>query len=460
MDFKERFKGKTSIVSKEGIINNLAAPSSNPVLKSTSNTQLQVSTPVNQNQSYSQNSTHQRFVPQYSPEGKPPLPTKLPTQSQFKNLVDHPNINTTYSSNMPTGSLSGTPGKSPYLVQNPLPNMDGIDGYNTGYSHGGHGYAQPSYSNHWQVSQNMQNNQFNPNSFYNQHSQYKTGGTGMIGSPPKSGNRELQANYGAFTSNQQAKKNFENLTQQNKQKRLAEEVLRGFENQNSPQFIPSNRYGDYNQGFPTYNGFNYRPGLPMPRESHSNPPPYQHLEANGYGHPLYYDPGLPQFEHYREGNSEIVRTSSSNKTGYKPYNIRDYKEFKTRAAVQLGGLGPNLHTDQWQKEKEKRDKMAEFSQNLKVYNSRRMPSTETSFKPRREKDQEKSRREIALEFAKNVPMPKTKLRRNPREEDSDDSPPQRRTGNGGFDGVGGPLDEYEARHLNYMAQLERIKLNQ
>jgi len=40
MDFKERFKGRTSNITKEGVISNLAAPSSAFVAKSTSNALL------------------------------------------------------------------------------------------------------------------------------------------------------------------------------------------------------------------------------------------------------------------------------------------------------------------------------------------------------------------------------------------------------------------------------------
>ena len=347
--------------------------------------------------------------------------------------------------------------------------MDEVEGFDSGYNQYNQGYPQQGLSsNHWNVHQSMQSNQFNPNSFYNQHSQYKGGNTGMSGFAPKKENKEIQSHYGALNSSQQAKKNFENLTQQNRQKRLAEEALRGFENHNNPQQFASNtnnRYGEYNQGFPTYNGFHNRPplhGYNGPRESHSNPPPYQHhhqyqdMNQYSYNQPSY-DIVQNQYDPYREGNSEILRTSSSNKTGYKPYNLRDYKEFKTKAAVQLGGLGPNVNTAEWQKEREKRDKMAEFSQNVKAFNSRRMPSTETSFKPRREKEKERSRRDIALDFARNIAMPKGKARRDNQEDEDDYDTPQRRTGN---TGINEGLDEYERRHLNYMAQLERIKMNQ
>jgi len=37
MEFKDRFKGRTTIVTKEGVLNTLAAPSNNPVHKSQSN---------------------------------------------------------------------------------------------------------------------------------------------------------------------------------------------------------------------------------------------------------------------------------------------------------------------------------------------------------------------------------------------------------------------------------------
>jgi len=40
MEFKDRFKGRTTVVTKEGVLNTLAAPSNNPVHKSQSNVQI------------------------------------------------------------------------------------------------------------------------------------------------------------------------------------------------------------------------------------------------------------------------------------------------------------------------------------------------------------------------------------------------------------------------------------
>jgi len=61
MDFKERFKGRTSNITKEGIITNLAAPSSNYVMKSTSNALLNMTNSTSHDQPSQCNSFYSSF---------------------------------------------------------------------------------------------------------------------------------------------------------------------------------------------------------------------------------------------------------------------------------------------------------------------------------------------------------------------------------------------------------------
>jgi len=62
MDFKERFKGRTSNITKEGIITNLAAPSSNYVMKSTSNALLNMTGSTSHDQPSQCNSFESPFL--------------------------------------------------------------------------------------------------------------------------------------------------------------------------------------------------------------------------------------------------------------------------------------------------------------------------------------------------------------------------------------------------------------
>jgi len=330
------------------------------------------------------------------------------------------------------------------------------------------------------VYQSLPNTQFNPNSFYNQHSQYK--GNVPAEPTPKRENIERQANYGGFNPTQLAKKNFETLSQQNKLKRGDE----------PPNLIPNNRYGDYQNlpgPVPIYNNTNYSynpsPHMPMQmpiyngqRDIHSNPSPHQQMYTNNpFG---YYPPphvsqfarenppfqGSPMNRQPPSSSPDAGKKSSQiqSSTNYKPYNLQDYKDVKVKASVKLGGLGANTNTDEWYSQKEKREKMLEFSQNVKMFNMQRLPVTETGFKPRKEKEKEKSRREVALEFAKNVPKPKLQQRRDsPSFRGEDEQPSQYLKAKRSDSDMPThyaaleDLDTYEQRHNFYAAQLNKIK---
>jgi len=415
------------------------------------------------------------------------MPTYLPPNSHSKTPVGHSQqIHSHQQSRLPSGNPNQnpnqSPSKNPYLVNNPMPSLDQMDRPYASYDYSAGPYGRPDLQSHRAMSHNIPNNQFNPNSFYNQHSQYKSN---LIDSTPKKEvANERQANYGGFNPQQIAKKKFENLSSQNKQMRMAEEAVRGFESPNFSQrpIVNNNRYGEFNQPPPIFynNDLAYnKPPQQLPfngyREIHSNPAPHQHLENNAFGYyagniPNQYE-RRPQYEgspnpgHHQGPPSSSPQGSKSenqSRTNFKPYNLKDYKDMKGNGPVKLGGLGANTNTDEWYKEKSKRDKMVEFSQNVKLFNMQRLPNTETSFKPRKdkEKEKEKSRREIALEFAKNVPKPKVR-KNSPIEEEPMEDLYTKKSESDMIVDYGGTndLDVYEQRHNFYAAQLQRIKNN-
>jgi hypothetical protein len=371
--------------------------------------------------------------------------------------------------------------KNPYLVSNPFPSLD-MPNYQGNIGNNVFRESRQAQKPVFQpsVQQSLQGTGFNPESFYNQHSQFKNN----VNGPMIHQSTEAQPHNPMFSTNLLAKKNFENLTQQNKQKRLAEEALRGFENQNPRFQTPNTRYeGQNNAAISNYNNFYDKP--PMyngNRDSYSNPPPHQHLEENAFGYVpgnIHYQPaGQNQSGHnsfYSRASPEGMKTGFSN-SSYKPYSLKDYKVIKDKDGVQLGGLGSNTGTDDWQKVKEKRDKMLEFSQNVKLFNAnaQRTSGSEYNFKPRREKEKSPSKRDVALEFAKNVPKPKQQRReaspepKSPelkaRKAQSDIISYKRAESDVTYrpammhNDVHNELAEYEQRHNHYRAQLEKLKL--
>ena len=69
-------------------------------------------------------------------------------------------------------------------------------------------------------------------------------------------------------------------------------------------------------------------------------------------------------------NNNITNLTINNKSNmtninryeYKPYTLKDYKEIMN--VDTLGGLGANIGTEEWNKKKEKMDKMSEYSKNI------------------------------------------------------------------------------------------------
>lgn len=107
-----------------------------------------------------------------------------------------------------------------------------------------------------------------------------------------------------------------------------------------------------------------------------------------------------------------------NDTGlkYTPYTLKEYNELqKSASSTAQKGLGPNINTEDWLFRKEKLEKMINFSQNVKLFNSKKISETQkNAFDFERQQDeklQNKSKRQKAIEFAKNIPKPVFQVKR-------------------------------------------------
>lgn len=90
---------------------------------------------------------------------------------------------------------------------------------------------------------------------------------------------------------------------------------------------------------------------------------------------------------------------------YRPYTIKDFRsnEDKTKT-TKLGGLGANLGSEAHNKAMQKKEAQKQFAENVRMQvlsqpqnNNNRIP---------KQVAKEKTSRDKALEFAKNVPKPK------------------------------------------------------
>ena len=100
------------------------------------------------------------------------------------------------------------------------------------------------------------------------------------------------------------------------------------------------------------------------------------------------------------------------KKNYKPYSLKEYKErHLDPSAYRMGGLGANIGTEEWEKQNNKVQAMKEFASKVKIENRARSMNPP---KQRKEIEKEKSKREKAIEFAKNVPKPKQPIKKVPK----------------------------------------------
>ena len=388
-------------------------------------------------------------------DSRPPLPPQV--SNSYSRSPRGSTITRNYPSRLPTGSKNQPVINNPYMVSNPMPTLDVMESRH-----------YRSYENspdaHSHLEYGVQRNQ------YYQNSQFKN-------SPPrqiqKKENIDLSNSYILSDNGRQNKKNLENPYQPNKQTRAAEEVLRGFESYRSPQKAFNNHYEGYEQvnqsqrqpqSINEYNRY---------RDIHSNPLPQPYQDFNSFNYNLQnatYQNDRRQ-QPYEEFNQQDARSnkdqgkySDQRKATYKPYSLKDYQSVKVRNPVNLGGLGPNTNTDEWYKEREKRDKMTEFSQNVKVFNAQRIQATDTDFKPSKDRDNDRSRRDIALDFAKNIPKPKPRKQSPGLDEEEDKQyknrkRPESESSRANLRLVvgGGDLNELEQRHNQYVAQLQKTK---
>jgi hypothetical protein len=94
---------------------------------------------------------------------------------------------------------------------------------------------------------------------------------------------------------------------------------------------------------------------------------------------------------------------------YKPYTIKDYQQIKPEKYNKMGGLGPNIGTDDWKSKIIMRKEMLEFGSKITQLNKEKLAScVKRSSSPKKE-----SKREKAIEYSKklkqmvheSIPMP-------------------------------------------------------
>jgi hypothetical protein len=110
-----------------------------------------------------------------------------------------------------------------------------------------------------------------------------------------------------------------------------------------------------------------------------------------------------------KGLGEYIPTKSAGDNSRKkftPYSLDDYKSLSKTHNVKLGGLGAN-YDENWGEKMKKNEKTKEFSKMIRGINSEKI--SKQVVKPK-EVPKEVTTRDKALDYAKNVPKPKSKKR--------------------------------------------------
>jgi hypothetical protein len=173
--------------------------------------------------------------------------------------------------------------------------------------------------------------------------------------------------------------------------------------------------------------------------------------------------GSPQrnlLEYDEDDMSEEARLYYSRKprpVQYKPYTASDYRNINV--PVKLGSLGPDLLNEELQERHEKAQRMREYARGVNAYNLTSTSSTKKAPPPQeRSRPVEKTAREKAMEFAKNVPRPKVKRRDGDGDYNSSGEfrlPPSRDLMQG--DEMMSELEKLEAQHDADVDAVEAIR---
>lgn len=103
---------------------------------------------------------------------------------------------------------------------------------------------------------------------------------------------------------------------------------------------------------------------------------------------------------HKEMNRSYERTEYKNFT---PYTLKDYHSIKPQTYYQLGGLGPNVGSEEWLQKKNLNEKRINYGLNVYLINAARLPLLPMNVKKSVEK--EENPRDRAWRFAQNVPKP-------------------------------------------------------
>jgi len=133
---------------------------------------------------------------------------------------------------------------------------------------------------------------------------------------------------------------------------------------------------------------------------HQQRDPYQY-----HGHQK--NPNRLNEAHIQSAKDQLHYSKKARPVNYEPKTLQEYKQNLSQTYQTLGKLQPDLNTEELVSKRANQQRIKEFSANLRQVN--RQTAGEKPFKKHtNQPKKELSKREKALEFAKKVPVPRTK----------------------------------------------------
>lgn len=113
---------------------------------------------------------------------------------------------------------------------------------------------------------------------------------------------------------------------------------------------------------------------------------------------------------------QLYFSKKARQVNYQPKTLAEYKSQKTDKYYELGTLPPDLNRDDLVEKRKVVDKMKQYGEEMSKLNRQKL--SQNPPKQKQPAPKEKSNREKALEFAKNIPKPVVKPKSKPAQKES------------------------------------------
>lgn len=137
------------------------------------------------------------------------------------------------------------------------------------------------------------------------------------------------------------------------------------------------------------------------------------------------DPQILNEKLVKTARDQLYFSKRSRSVNFRPYTLKDYRVSRPQEYVELGKLPADLNTDELIAKRANKERIREFSRNLRAINASKIKRHAYSSKAvhrtgdtirheEKVRKQRNSARQKAMEFARNIPRPRQKLVTNER----------------------------------------------